>query len=483
MNHVNLFIFLFLWLFTLGQTAARNCNDISRSTAYFSATATAETEESARMLAQDYLMNQISTTVHTVSELTTTEISGVVTQDYISSGSAVSSLRLKGLKHMVCSESRGSEQVTVMVYISSEDIEKSTRAVESQVREYFELMAQKELMGAATLVDVYVAYLYTFLSPLPISLEHNGRTISDAKTYLEVMISEHMNNLQFDLNNITASDGGMEEQYSVPARLIDADPGLTYSLQIPSINAKATFLGSRGTLHLFIRPSAPTETLNGYLTLSSGRIPPEVQEIAALQTFSRVMTIGLDFSQVITVDFTVDAQRDYIVATPMLAHVSPRTFSWEMGNHRLSNDQILRISRERITAPIRLVINGNSDLSATKTIEGVKVEAPESAMPSSDGALVASRAQANYFKDLQDFSQVQRVLARLRRGGIAVWGKQSDFVNPNSCWVLLVDPKTERLRHVLSPHNKGRSDILTGAAFQDIDEQFKGLIAIWVDFI
>ncbi|MCH8546601.1 MAG: hypothetical protein LAT54_07695 [Cryomorphaceae bacterium] len=480
---VKSFIFGLLILIGVGHIEAQSCDDITSDALYFSAKATAESEESARLLAQDYLINQISTTVQSVSALTTTEISGEVTQDYVSTGTNVSSLRLKGLRHMVCSQNRRNNEVTVLVYIAMEDLESSARAVETQVREYFELMAMKEMIGAYSMTDVYFAYLHTFLSPLPISLEHNGRTINDAKTYLEVMLREHLNGLSFDFESITPGHAGMEEQYSISASIANADPGLNYNLHIPSLNARAVFRGGQGMLHVFMRPAAPKETINGYLTFGAGRIPAEVQEVANLRVFSRSMSITLDFSQVISVDFTTELQADHVVATPRLAHVSPRSFSWEMGNQRLSNDQILRVPRENVTGPIRLVINDNQALSVRKTIDGDVVQMNAEAPPESENSLKLSSAHAAHFENLSHFSELQKVLAQLRRGGLAVWGNKTDFVNPNTCWVLLVDPQTEQVQYVLSPHHRGRTDIKSGQTFNEVGEQFKGLIAIWVDFI
>ncbi len=483
MRTIKHYIFALISLMGIGQVEARSCDKIAGNPAYFSAMATSETEEAARLLAQDYLINQISTTVQTVSELTTTEISGEVTQDYTSTGTNVSSLRLKGLRHLVCSQNRRNNEVTVLVYISMEDMETSAQAVETQVREYFEMMAMKEMMGASTLADVYFAYLHTFLSPLPISLEHNGRTINDAKTYLELMLREHLNNVSFDFASITPGNGGMEEQYSVTANIPNADPILNYHLHIPSLNARAVFRGGNGVLHVFMRPSAPVETINGYLSFSAGRIPAEVQEVANLRVFSRSMSIDLDFSEVISVDFTTDVQADHVVAMPQLAHLSPRSFSWEMGNQRLSSDQILRVPLEDITGPIRLVINDNRALSVSKTIEGVRVKTIATAPSAPEKSMKVSETHAAHFEALSHFSEVQNVLAQLRRGGLAVWGKESDFVNPKTCWVLLVDPQTEQVQHVLSPHHRGRTDIKSGKTFNEVGEQFKGLIAIWVDFI
>jgi hypothetical protein len=470
-----------LFLSTGGAVfAVGNCSDIEGNPNVFSASATADTKEAARLLAQDYLLNQISTTVNSVSALTTTEISGVVSQTYASTGSAVSSLQLKGLKHLVCESNKRDDGITVLVYISLEDLEKSARSVEVQVGEYFDVMAQKELIGVPFTSDAYVAYLYTFLSPLPISLKHNGRTINDAKSHLEVMLRKHLNELAFDLSPIVAGTAGVEEQYSIPTRLVNADPGLIYQLTVPSINARASFMRGVGTLHLFMRPVKPIEEITGYLSFSLERIPPEVRDVAVMQLFTRKTSLALDFSDVIDVDFLVERQMDYIVATPRLAHVSPRTFSWEVGNRRLSNDQILRVSVDEVAGPLRLVINDNPQLSAVKTIAGVALRNDDL---TPDLGITNHSEAAKQFVELHNFSQVQANLSKLRREGQVVWGKEADFVNPNLCWVLLIDPETERLKHVLTPYNLGRTDVKSGKQYDDIDEPFKGLIAIWVDFL
>jgi hypothetical protein len=81
-----------------------------------------------------------------------------------------------------------------------------------------------------------------------------------------------------------------------------------------------------------------------------------------------------------------------------------------------------------------------------------------------------------------DFQAIKSFLEELKASGTAVYGNKSDFVNPDKCWVILIDPESRYVEHILQPFANGRQDVKGGLTFSNFESQLKGLVAVWVEF-
>jgi threonyl-tRNA synthetase len=73
------------------------------------------------------------------------------------------------------------------------------------------------------------------------------------------------------------------------------------------------------------------------------------------------------------------------------------------------------------------------------------------------------------------------VLDALKKAGKVAVGKKETFINPDKCYVFLVDPNDKQVKHCLAPGAAQRIDIKTEQTYVDFEVKLKGLIALWVE--
>lgn len=493
---MNILRFLFLILsFSTAVVKAKSCDEILSNPQYFSAKASAESEEKALNIARDFLLNQISTNVQSASELRTKEISGEVSTDFQMVSSTSTNIRLKGLKHVVCQGSRRSTDVTVVVYISQDDLERSAAEVQKQVQEYIYVIENKNSLGIEFLSEVYSAYLNTFLSPIAVGVNYQGREIRDAKSFLGILLREHLNAISINVGLPQTGGAGLEEQLSVNMT-IQGQPqnGFAYRFESPSLNAQSTLIGGRGVFQYIKRPTDLKENIRGYLSFTPINISNELRDLLAAHTFSKEVIVEVDYSKLISVDFTVETKANNYVLTPVLNNLSPRAFEWQTGNRRLSNNQIFIVSHDEAPESITLVVNGLRELSIRKSLKNPQVAIKSAAVPPNSDAknLSQGRTQSQIlnlenlsreFTQINTFNALQIKLRDLRSAGRATWGKKEEFINPDLCWVFLVNSETRIVDHVFAPFQSGRKNLKTNDIHQNFENEFKGYHAIWVDVL
>jgi hypothetical protein len=474
---------------------AKSCEDILSNPRYFSAKASAETEEMALNIARDFLLNQISTNVQSASELRTKEISGEVSTDFQMVSSTSSTIRLKGLRHVVCQGSRRSTDVTVVVYISQDDLERSAAEVQKQVQEYFNVMEYKSSLGIEFLPDVYTAYLNTFLSPIAISVDYNGREIRDAKSFLGIILREHLNSISLKVGSPIPGSAGLEEQYSLDMTVTDQpQSGFAYRFESPSLNAQSTLIGGRGIFQYIKRPADLRENIRGYLSFAPMNVSSELQDLLQAHPFSKEIVFEVDYSKLVSVDFTIEQKANNMVFTPVLKNISARAFEWQSGNRRLSNNQIFVISQEDVPDEITLVVNGLNELAVRKSVRNPNARPKPVAQTQtsdrnntnqgrSESQNISFDNISREFAQISSFNALQLKLRDLRNAGRATWGKKDDFINPDLCWVFLINADSKNVDHIFAPSQAGRKNLKTNDVHQNFENEFKGYIAIWVDVL
>jgi hypothetical protein len=147
---------------------------------------------------------------------------------------------------------------------------------------------------------------------------------------------------------------------------------------------------------------------------------------------------------------------------------------------------------------ITLKLNRNEKLSVSKPIKASKVmvkrysqKVEATGKPQAKAAVNVPEkvAESNTNSEdsyglapLTDFASVQAKLKELKGKGKVIYGKKSNFLKPDNCRVLLIDPQTKSMKHVLEAQTpSGRKDLKTGENYTDFENQLKGFIAIWVE--
>lgn len=457
-------------LFCAQLTAQKTCNTVLNDGRYHSAKAQAQKEKEARLQAADLLLNQISTIVSSGSKIQTVETEADFKQIYTGTTSSMSKLRLKGLKYITCETGRRNKQKSVVAYISKEDLKKSANEVSAEVNEYLQLIENKIILGLNPIADIYKAYLYTYNTPYPVKGRFKGEERNNVQIHLRNALTRHLAQIEIEAQPAVAPIHGIEEQFSLALQLQNAETnGLLYTLQCPTYSTLTTFKKGKASLPLILRPSGIKEQMNCELSYRPTQTSAHIAEAAEMMEYSKPVVLTADFSEVISIDFTVRTQSNYYILTPETKSLSVRTVEWNYGNQQ-SNEQLLRIERENAPEQVTLTINGIESLSVTKKLTGKSVNAKRKLHP-----------LALELRETVDYQTINSKLNQWKNEGAAAVGKKTDFQNPQNCWVALIDPDKREMKHLLSPGNTTREDILTSKTYNGF-EKFKGLIAIWLEF-
>lgn len=491
---------LLLLLLSVAAYGQNACIPITRSNDYYSASATNADEAEARANARSLLIEQISTTISSRTDLATNEVDSKSLSSFSSITRSVTQLHMTGVQYLVCSKDKR-DGFTVMAFISKADLLKSRDDVSKEVAEYMTLMDEKRESGADYLPEAYTAFLHTFLTPYPIEFSQGTTKTKNARVYLETLLKTY-------LSKIKLTSTGVEENKEFPDQLIiglkaeGAEPSaMKFVFDNPEFNARCEIVGMKGGLNLLMDPVAPTQTFKGTLILKPISVSSELAEIDRIVTIHRDVEVNANMMSVISVDFSIVEKGDAIELLPAIKHLSIRKFEWTSLKQLLSVDQRPTIARKEVSKEITLTINGSRDLSITKNIDGdassfrkkveevstIKTEDKTEETVKNEKLVITpvkiTNATAEKFRPVDSFTELQPMLLSYKKEGKISYGRESDFMNPSNCWIFIVDPATKKVMHLLSPKDAaGRTDVKSGKSFTDFESNFKGLVSIWAEF-
>ncbi len=359
-------LMLLLSVAVKGQNA---CIPITKSNNYYSASATKADEAEARANARSLLIEQISTTISSRTDLSTNEVDSKSLTTFTTLTKSISQLHISGIQYLTCAKDRR-DGFTVMAYISKEDLQKSKDDVSRQVSEYLMLMEEKKTIGADYLPEAYTAFLHTFLTPYPITFSSGTTKISDARVYLETVLKSY-------LSKIKVTCTAVEENKEFPNQLVlalkaeGAEPSaMKFIFDNPEFNARCEIADMKGALNVLMDPVSVTHTFKGTLTLKPISVSSDLAEIDRVVTIHRDVDVSANMTPVIHFDFSIVDKGDDIQLIPETKHLSIRKFEWTSLKQFLSADQRPVISRKEVSQEITLILNGSQDLSITKNIDG-----------------------------------------------------------------------------------------------------------------
>ena len=469
------FILTVVLLYTAVANAQESCEMLLNNKNYHSAQARGETEEQARILAADLLLNQLSTVVTSTTETRNVESNEGFQQIFTGETKSTSKLKLQGLKYITCERRRRDKNTTVVAYISREDLEKSAKAVSKQVDEYLQLIQSKEQLNINPIQDIYAAYLYTHTTPYPVKGMFKGKIRENVQIHLRNELTKHLANVQVQTRPAMQTLAGIEEQFAIPLSLQNAQTAtLRYSIDCPSHSTQTIFKNNKAVLPLILRPSDVTEQMRCQLSYTPKQPAAELSDVAESLKLSKNVTVQADFSETLSVDFLVRTQNNYYLLTPDASPISVRTIEWSFAD-QTSKEQILRIEKDNAPREVTLTINGQPKFSITKTLQ------PGAEPADSDRADAEIHPKAVQLKNLSDYGALSSQLTDWKNKGSVAMGQKTDFQNPDNCWVALIDPETRHMKHLLTPGGEMREDIISNKTYNGF-HHFKGLVAIWLEF-
>jgi len=457
------------------------------------------------MNAQTFLVQQLSSLVTSRTDMTINADNNSSEQQFYNLSKTISNLRLDGLQFMTCKDedvkkkkNQGeNDEVYAICYISKEDLNRSAGEVSKTVKQYLELYEQKKNLGLDGLSELYIAYLNTFFTPLTISHKFGSDSISNIRPYLETRLRNHLSELQMVCTKVEEHPQYPDEQLRLTLMVKgESSVGMVYFLDCPAINASAEISEITTQFNVLVQPSAPEESFSGTLTLGTIGLSEPLKSIADAVPISRQIEFTADMTSIISIDFAMDDKGDFWQMTPKFRHLSVNSFEWSSNSKRLSTEQMPKILKEDVGSDITLKLNRNESLAISKRTKAStsmqKRYEPQSVSSTAKNEQLVdlsakepkpspSEDDVYGFANLKDFGTVQVKLAELKKDGKVIFGKKDKFLRPERCWVLLIEPSTKQLKHVLTSETPTRKDLVSGEIYEDFENQLKGFIAIWLE--
>lgn len=493
-------IICFFFFFT-NVSAQVSCLMISSSEQYFSASGQGQTEEEAKATATAALVSQISSFVTTRTDMKTSIENQIAQQSLVNLSTSSSQLRLDGLNYLSCNFGKRPEKgYTILAYIKKEDLERSASFIAKEIESQMAFISTKKALDIDYVSEAYQAYLTTFFTPYPIPYQDGVERIANVKPYLERYIRDYFNNIEVACTAVDLDPLYPQDHLVLTLKIANSkDINVKYSFDISSLNAKSQLDNNGGKVHVIFQPFSALEVLKGKLQLKISQLPGNLEEISKTVTFSRDIDLTVDFSKVIELDFVFVEEKDYVKLVPALSNISVKNIEWFSKGQLISSAQSPKISKEEIGDDIILRVNKQENLSIKKEIRLRKKEtiAVNPATTSLDPLSSTTReGEAKPYNDLADgtpfstivasgnfeFQAIKTFLEELKTSGAAVYGNKNDFVYPDKCWVVLINPESKEVEHILQPTLNGRKDVKGGLTFKDFESQLKGLVAVWVEF-
>jgi predicted subunit of tRNA(5-methylaminomethyl-2-thiouridylate) methyltransferase len=371
----NIVLKAWLIVLTIGLSvncyAQKNCDAILGSDQYYAASATGATENEARMNALSALVENISSVVSS----TTTLITNEDRQTFHNISKVTSVLYLNGVSYQICNKSK-KDFITVVASISKKDLAESSADVAARVRQYLELMEQKEATKQDFLPEAYLAYLHTFLSPYAIEYHSGSRSVSNVRDYLESYFRTYLANINVLCTEVRENPDYPDQQLTLSLTLAGPnDTGMKFQIDLPEYGALGEFDRADTHMDIIMTPTGKRMRFAGTLTLTPP-VDAELKEISDRVHIRRDISFDADFSNVVTLDFTMLQRGNQYLLTPVIRHLTVRRYEWLSEGNLVSTEQMPRVTTTM--KEITLRINGSDDLMITEPLVGNSLALSES---------------------------------------------------------------------------------------------------------
>jgi hypothetical protein len=500
MKTVLLLITFLLGYSGLQSQTMRTCAQAESNPDFYTARATGTSEKEAQENAKTLLVQQFSSLVTSRTSMTTMAGNNSSEQQFQNSSKTVSNLRLAGLKYMNCNEGnsrKNSENkdgnVSVIAYISKEDLNKSGIKVRESIRQCLELHAQKKALGLDGLNELYQAYLHSFFTPLSVACKVGNDSVSNLQVYIENKLREHLASIKIQCVEAVPHPLYPDEQIRLTLKVKGAVTSeLTYALNCQSINAQKQLSAGQTSFDVLMLPNAPNEEFACELVLGGISLPDELKSVSETALITWPISFSANMQKVISIDFTAKETGNTVKLSPNIKHLSVRSFEWLIDGKKAGSEQNLSIAQSEIgSGKVTLRLNYSDSLAVTKTATELRIKITEAVTSVKEekkaettAATVPKTSSVSdplAFAQIDDFQTLQARLDALKKSGKIAVGKKETFINPDKCWVFLVDAADKQVKHCMAPGNEQRIDIKTQQTYVDFENKLKGLIAVWLE--
>lgn len=478
-----------------------DCLSAYPESGYYRALASAETEEAARAEATRLLMTAFPSRISIRRQQRSVDLNGSVDQAFQTDTEILSQLRLMGLQYFKCPGKRRAGRVSVVAYISRQDLERSAEQTATKVREYTNLMSeQKENYYQHALL----AYYHAHLSPHTISGVVDGNTRSDVQAYLESVLREYLARLTVHCTGVSAQPG-YEGQLNIHLGISGGAPGLGLQVSIPAYSSGGRLTSSMGSIGAIVQPLHRSERIKAIIALEPLVLPEELIEVSAVARITREITLDVDFAAVIRIAINrTDNGFNWLYQFESTG-IAIQQWEWFVNDQLRSVQPTITVSKSEDLKSIRLRLNGDDGLTAAigepqgqyavpgqnnPDLPRVKDPKPAGRTSASEKSDVErtklSEAPAAILKLAMETSgkNLESSLSEMVRQGILTAGRKSDFLNPDRCWVLIASKMSGTL-YMLTPERNGRTDLRSSHVFANFETELRselsGNAVLWLE--
>lgn len=454
-----------------------------------------------------YVIGEVSLTKTEVTEENSSEFGGV----FSSFTKTYSKLRLKNLGMMEL-EPEGDSKL-VLVYILHSDFLASVDEVKTECREMTRVAEEKEKKEgtASSFLNYYLAYLNTFYSPEPISYAStvSGDSVLSLKVHLENKIRSFLSGIKIQQSEPFVPHQ-LQEQIELPLTVTHSGRAV-HKLTIKfdnTDNPEREIL--KGKVHMIIYSQPSQRKQKYYAVLSpSFEEKSELKEMHTQFALTEKIPLTVDYSSVIKLDFTAREESPRVVAfTTEVKNLSISNIEWNFGDGETAHElNPKHLYAKNGSYTVTLTLNADPALTVKKNIrcgdadpvkppeikepvkkdESSKKEEPETS--SSDKSFVPPGKGATVMELTEQilrtntFEELISILSRYKEKGLVIFGNRKDFLSPENCYIIIIDPVTGEMKGLLEPGKSSRKDLVTGTSITDLRDTFKGMKTIWAEVV
>lgn len=410
-----------------------------------------------------------------------------------------SRLKLRGINYYEKKLEGGLHKI--LAYINKDDYENSLAIQRDEISTQYQVARRKEKLNGliSAIPDYYETFLAAYFYPGPLQAEgRDGIIYPDLKTYILGFLKDYYNDIQIICDNVSI------DHYSGEMILISLI--LIYNEQ--QLENTELKLENPGSTFQVVQ--------NGYAEIITDLIPSYKEEKVVLSLrpilaesneyyeFHRLYgplfrkTITVDFKNLTDINFRVTSvPGNALKFEPQIEHLNVRELHWDFGDRSSSKEisPVHKYTKEGVYL-VRLTVNSDPGLIRSKFLDQTGNEADE--VPS-EIIINSLRREPDFVppvpKSLQELMEKQTVqdlrgikdskdvigyLEVLRSQGKITYGKKSDFISPDQCYLLVYDNELKTISNFLAPQNDGRYDLFTGELIKDVSKKFTGKTGIWL---
>lgn len=453
-------------------------------------------EAKLRMLAQqDLVLNIQSFVCATINQ--TDNSSATATDENLSKQMLISGSMIAGnIKYLVETESK---KLKVFAYVSKAELASSEQEYCKRIQDTAQLGESKEKASGLShaLSLYYTAWLQSsFISSAIPYITLNKEQKQDIRAFLSDKLDACLREIKLSTHLGTPSE---QPVYQIPVHITLSDAGSSDYLQL-SLPAwsyeNIPFKDQELTLYNQTMPSKSESRLAAQLCISPELVKsdPVLYNVARTRLYSRDTYLDLDYSPILKAEINYVQKDNLFTFEPVIHNLSISTQQWSFGDgssadelspkHLYSHSGVYTVS---------LLVNGS--LKATRQVEVKSAPASKAAAPSV--VVTETKPQTpppsariddtevlpqiiHELKGTGDYATAAGRLNQYKKAKKLLWGKLTDFLYPEKCWVLVFEPLDNKLIAVLSPGRGKRVEFISQTEVADFNTAYanKGVVCV-----